>query len=120
MRTRAVHVSKEPYDVYVGRGKDPKTGHRMSGSLWGNPFPLAEHGPLECMRRYFAYLRANPLLVQRARRELKGKRLGCWCKPELCHGDVLAALAEGRQLDELEAEWKAAIAPTLNLFQETP
>ena len=22
--------------------------------------------------------------------ELQGKRLGCFCKPELCHGDILA------------------------------
>lgn len=24
--------------------------------------------------------------------ELKGKTLGCWCKPECCHGDVLINL----------------------------
>lgn len=23
---------------------------------------------------------------------LKGKKLGCWCKPEACHGDVLIKL----------------------------
>lgn len=23
---------------------------------------------------------------------LKGKTLGCWCKPEACHGDVLVEL----------------------------
>jgi hypothetical protein len=26
--------------------------------------------------------------------ELKGKRLGCFCHPQPCHGDVLAELAE--------------------------
>jgi hypothetical protein len=26
--------------------------------------------------------------------EIKGKTLGCWCKPEACHGDVLAELAD--------------------------
>lgn len=29
--------------------------------------------------------------------ELKGKTLGCWCKPYPCHGDVLVEL-----LNELE------------------
>ena len=24
--------------------------------------------------------------------ELKGKQLGCWCKPGVCHGDVLVKL----------------------------
>jgi len=26
---------------------------------------------------------------------LSGKVLGCWCHPEACHGDVLAAMANG-------------------------
>jgi hypothetical protein len=26
---------------------------------------------------------------------LKGKTLGCWCKPEACHGDVLVEFIEG-------------------------
>ena len=25
--------------------------------------------------------------------ELKGKTLGCWCKPNNCHGDILIELA---------------------------
>ena len=26
--------------------------------------------------------------------QLRGKVLGCWCKPEACHGDVLLELIE--------------------------
>jgi hypothetical protein len=26
--------------------------------------------------------------------DLKGKTLFCWCKPDACHGDVLAELAD--------------------------
>ncbi len=26
--------------------------------------------------------------------KLKGKNLGCWCKPEGCHGDVLIKILE--------------------------
>jgi len=33
-------------------------------------------------------------LVDRAKRELKGKILGCWCKPLDCHGDILRAVAD--------------------------
>jgi hypothetical protein len=40
-------------------------------------------------------LRDRPELIERARRELKGKRLGCYCAPKPCHGDVLARVAEG-------------------------
>jgi hypothetical protein len=33
-------------------------------------------------------------LVEKAKRELRGKVLGCWCKPLDCHGDVLKAVAD--------------------------
>ena len=29
--------------------------------------------------------------------QLRGKNLGCWCKPERCHGDVIL-----RKLDEMQ------------------
>jgi len=31
--------------------------------------------------------------------ELKGKVLGCWCKPKACHGNFLAELADNAQLN---------------------
>jgi hypothetical protein len=40
-------------------------------------------------------LERKPDLVARAREEFRGKVLGCWCKPEACHGDVLIELIEG-------------------------
>ena len=27
--------------------------------------------------------------------ELKGKTLGCFCKPKICHGDILVELVNG-------------------------
>ena len=33
----------------------------------------------------------DPELVKELR-QLKGKNLGCWCKPNDCHGDVLIEL----------------------------
>lgn len=39
-------------------------------------------------------LPAQERLRQRAQRELRGKNLGCWCKPgEPCHADVWLKLA---------------------------
>lgn len=32
---------------------------------------------------------------ERVRRELKDKVLGCWCKPKICHCDILAKIADG-------------------------
>jgi Domain of unknown function (DUF4326) len=40
-------------------------------------------------------LRCNLSKMDRARRELPGKVLGCWCYPDPCHGTFLAAIANG-------------------------
>jgi hypothetical protein len=46
----------------------------------------------EVMKKYRAWLLSNLELVKRLP-ELKGKTLGCWCAPEMCHGDILSELA---------------------------
>jgi hypothetical protein len=69
--------------VYIGR----------PGS-WGNPFEIGRHGDRdEVVRKYRAWLLGQPELVAKARRELAGKDLWCWCAPLRCHGDVLLAVA---------------------------
>ncbi len=78
--TRVVHCKKEPYDVYIGRS-----------SKWGNPFRKGTRR--ELVEQYKAWVVRQPDLMA-ALPELKGKTLGCWCKPKPCHGDVLAELAE--------------------------
>ncbi len=93
-----VHCKKEPYDVYIGRG-----------SKWGNPFShkrsqLAEvivdtrEEAIEC---YKNWLSTRPDLIEAAKKELKGKVLGCFCDPLDCHGHVLAKIAnEEEKKDE--------------------
>lgn len=62
---------------------------------WGNPFKVGSDGNrAEVIRKYREHLAEQPELVARARRELKGKVLGCWCKPEACHADILVELVE--------------------------
>lgn len=89
-----VHCKKEPFDVYIGRGR---------GSQWGNPFSHQEGTQArfkvdtreEAIAHFREWLLRQPELVERAKRELKGKVLGCWCHPKACHGDVLAEVANG-------------------------
>ena len=45
----------------------------------------------EVLRKYDAWLTAHPEVVRKAKQELWGKRLGCWCAPKACHGELLVA-----------------------------
>lgn len=81
--TRVVHCKREKYDVYIGRP-----------SKWGNPFKITGDETREqVIEKYRQWLLGNPILMSQLP-ELKGKVLGCWCKPKACHGDVLAELAD--------------------------
>jgi hypothetical protein len=83
MSTTVVHCKKAPYDVYVGRP-----------SKWGNPFRLSPgESRGTTIARYRKWLMQQPNLLAQLS-ELRGKVLGCWCKPFPCHGDVLAELAD--------------------------
>ncbi|TXL02700.1 hypothetical protein BMR07_17220 [Methylococcaceae bacterium CS1] len=68
---------------YIGRG-----------SYWGNPYSMYEGGEErdEVIRKYkydFDYEKF-PKKEKSEVYKLAGKRLGCFCKPQTCHGDVLA------------------------------
>lgn len=82
-RTRVVHCKRGHFDIYIGRP-----------SRWGNPFRIGPDGTREeVIARYRGWLLAQPDLLA-AVPTLRGKTLGCWCAPNRCHGDVLAALAD--------------------------
>ncbi len=76
-------------DVYIGRNMY-MGGWKLPQSKWHNPFSLKECGNSRevCLEKYRDYLLKNKELMNQIE-ELRGKVLGCWCKPEKCHGDVL-------------------------------
>lgn len=89
--TKVVHCRKEKFDIYIGRG-----------SIWGNPFKLFQDGSrYEVIEKYRKWFIAQPELMA-ALPALKGKILGCHCKPLACHGDVLVDLIE--DLEETKNE----------------
>ena len=68
--------------------------HYLPGAVdlgWGNPFKTNRYSRRRCLERYEDHIIRTPSLF-RTVRELEGKELGCWCKPSLCHGDVLIKL----------------------------
>jgi hypothetical protein len=86
--TTVVNLRFDSYDVYIGRHGKGKDGY------FGNPFKLKPHesggSTIERFRKYFYdRLKADHEFKNRVH-ELKGKKLGCFCKPSPCHGDVIA------------------------------
>lgn len=76
----------DEFDIYIGRG-----------TPWGNPYPVgAQEGQFsrdEAVRLYrddfFKRLDAEPDF-RKGVLGMRGYRLGCFCKPLSCHGDVIA------------------------------
>lgn len=90
--TRVVHCQREPYDVYIGRAM-PRRG--LARSKWENPFKIGRDGTRDqVLDKYRDHAISRPDLLE-ALPELRGKTLGCWCKPAACHGDVLVELLDG-------------------------
>lgn len=89
-RTRVVNVRTEQCDIYIGRPMPRRPSLVPSG--FGNPFVVGRDGTREeVIARYREWIQAQPVLLARLE-ELRGKRLGCWCKPQACHGDVLVEM----------------------------
>ena len=94
MTTTVVHSKREPYDVYIGRP-----------SKWGNPFSIGSNQSRPMVILAFEEWFKGQLELQSQIAELRGKRLGCWCKPKDCHGDVLAHFADtGRFLSDADSD----------------
>jgi hypothetical protein len=92
MPTKVVHIKKDKYDVYIGRG-----------SPFGNPYT---HLPLQntqaqvqvksredAIKKYNEYfykrIETDPEFLDDILR-LKDKVLGCYCAPNDCHGHIIS------------------------------
>jgi len=95
--TRVVHC-RDPHDVYIARANATR---RVRRSIWGNPFRIGPDGSREDVVSLFLtwLLEPGQARLRSQLPTLRGKTLGCWCEPELCHGHVLAALCEEQRND---------------------
>lgn len=112
VQTTNCNIKFEKADVYCGRGQ---------GAFWnpmncpigikgwlGNPVALGKTCPvcgnihndagntLICYESYLLECLTNYPGFNKAFYELKGKKLGCFCKPSPCHTDIMI-----KYLDEL-------------------
>ena len=88
IQTRVANINNgEEYDVYIGRG-----------SKWENPYRIDARRSRKQVIKEFREYAINSEKIMKSILVLRGKRLGCYCAPEDCHGDVLAELAENEFL----------------------
>lgn len=77
--------------LYIGRGLN-RGGWDLTHSKWANPFAISTTQDREIvLQKYRNYILSHPEKMDELD-ELLGQTLGCWCKPEGCHGDVLVEL----------------------------
>lgn len=91
-----VHCKREPDSEYIGRP-----------SPLGNPYPLKKGAPKgSTLPRYRQWLQErvqerDPAVCSELNRLYKiakhgDLKLGCWCAPGPCHGDVIKELLESK------------------------
>lgn len=87
---------KSEYDVFIGRG-----------SKWGNPWSHLQSKyqtktvstRKEAIIKYYQWLIGNPELLAEIP-SLIDCKLGCYCYPNLCHGDILGLIADSIKIGE--------------------
>lgn len=86
-------------NVYIGRGGVvfiDKQRFPPQSSIFANPFKVGRDGTREDVIQKYRQHITQRLKYDTGLKEelfkLKGKKLGCWCYPEMCHGNVLLDL----------------------------
>lgn len=93
METKVINIhSGEKYDTYIGRGG------RNSDGYYGNPHIIGfckicqrhhdRKDAIETFRQEFISRINREEDFKKLVESLRGKTLGCFCKPDACHGDI--------------------------------
>lgn len=94
-------IRNKEENVYIGRGRVvfiDGIRYPLYDSIWANPYKITPEQPREIvLDKYREYvekkINQDKSLISELLK-LKGKKIGCWCKPECCHGDVLVELID--------------------------
>lgn len=82
-KTTVVNIKNGEFDVYIGRGKNSK---------FGNPFKIGTDGTREDVINKYKKWIINQKDILKLFPSLRGKKLGCFCSPLACHGNVIVEL----------------------------
>ena len=90
--TTVVNLRDVPFDVKICRGEYGAIPPPPEEGCFGNPFRVQEHGrdgAIRLFKTYFYVRIEGDPEFKKAVLSLKGKRLGCHCLPQRCHGEVI-------------------------------
>jgi len=92
--TQVVNVYKDNFDVYIGR-----TSKKFGvGGKFANPYWMQDESKRkEVIEKFRIYLWKQIKEGKITKEELialDGKKLGCYCSPKECHGDVIVKAIE--------------------------
>lgn len=109
-KTTNCNIYKESDFVYCGRGKgrlnDPRRCSSNDYGVFGNPIVMnikceicgdihsTGGSTLICYEKYLRNRIELDLDFKKAFFELKGKKLGCFCKPKPCHTDIMIKILD--------------------------
>lgn len=99
--TQAVNIKSDKYDVKGCRSSNGKILEPPHWSCIGNPFHLKDINNeqqrkevIDLYRQYFYSRIARDPVFKQYVLSLKGKRIGCFCKPLSCHLDIIVEYLE--------------------------
>jgi len=96
MATVVVNLRNSKYDVYIGRAGKGQLGYFGNPIVQGQRCPICNRvhqnpgDTLPCYKKFFYEKIASDPEFKKRVLQLKDKRLGCFCHPRPCHGDVIA------------------------------
>lgn len=94
MPTQVVNIRNDECDVKITRTRKNEVPEPPAFGCFGNPFTVGDYGrdgAIKMFKAYFYKRIEEDQAFRQAVLSLRGKRLGCFCKPLDCHGDIIAA-----------------------------
>lgn len=99
MKLHTVNINKYTDDDYIYIGRPSRYGSPFS-SKDKNIADIQVENKSEAMSMCKEHFEQNPEIIDELIAELKEKnlhKLGCFCAPKPCHGDILIELIEQRK-----------------------
>ncbi len=98
MSTKVVNKYKEEFDVYIGRGSIYGNEWTHSINTKATFIVASRDEAIQCYKdwltgkRFVNFKQELRSAILESLPNLKGKKLGCYCAPQKCHGDILVDL----------------------------